>query len=118
MKIIIKETQKIETLSFIDPNTGVDCIADFVVGNTGALIDGQFEWDEDHDAYVCSQDTFNWWDEVVASNQELVNRTHELVKEHGSEAVYNAIHEAGSVYLEEYAANANKALDEAFGSAE
>ena len=66
--------------------------------------------------YICDQETYDWWEEVVASNQELVDRTHELVKEHGSEAVYNAIHEAGSVDLEEHAANANKALDEAFGS--
>lgn len=80
MKIIIKETQKIETLSIIDPKTGVDYISDFV-GNTGALIDGQFEWNEDRDAYICDQETYDWWKEGVASNQKLVNRTHELVKE-------------------------------------
>ena len=116
MKIIIKETQAIETLSIIDPKTGVDYILD-LIGNAGALIDGQFEWNEDRDAYICDQETFDWWEEVVASNQELVDRTHELVKEHGSETVYEVIHAAGSVDLEEHAANANKALDEAFVAA-
>jgi len=116
MKIIIKETSVVETLSIIDPKSGVDYISDFI-GNTGALIDGQFEWDEDRDAYVCDQETFDWWDTVVTANQSLDDRIHELVKEHGSEAVYEVIHAAGSVDLEDHAANVNQALDEAFGSA-
>ena len=115
MKIIIKETQKIETLSIIDPKTGVDYIADFV-GNAGALIDGQFEWNEEFDAYICDQETYDWWEEVISDNQELDNRIHELAKVHGSEAVHNAICEAGSIDLEDHAANVNRALDEAFGT--
>lgn len=116
MKIIIKETSAIETLSIIDPKSGVDYISDFI-GNTGALIDGQFEWDEDRDAYVCGQDTFDWWSVVVTVNQELNDRIHDLVQEHGSEKVYEVIHAAGSVDLEDHAVNVNQALDEAFGSA-
>lgn len=117
MKIIIKETSAVETLSIIDPKTGVDYISDFI-GNTGALIDGQLEWDEDRDAYVCDQETFDWWDTVVTANQSLDDRIHELVKEHGSAAVYEVINSAGSVDLEDHAANVNQALDGAFGFAE
>ena len=117
MKIIIKETSAVETLSIIDPKSGVDYISDFI-GNTGALNDGQFEWDEDRDAYVCDQETFDWWDTVVTANQSLDDRIHELVEEHGSEAVYEVIRAAGSVDLEDHAANVNQALDEAFVSAE
>jgi hypothetical protein len=118
MKIIIKETSAVETLSIIDPKSGVNYISDFI-GNTGALNDGhQFEWDEDREAYVCDQETFDWWDTVVTANQSLDDRIIELVKEHGSEAVYEVIHAAGSVDLENHAANVNHALDEAFGSAE
>lgn len=114
MKIIIKETSAAETLSIIDPKSGVDYILDFI-GNAGALIDGQFDRDEDRDAYVCGQDTYDWWHAVVTANQVLDDRIHELVKEHGSETVYGVIHAAGSVDLEDHAANANQALDEAFG---
>ncbi|MDD5330220.1 MAG: hypothetical protein PHX38_09460 [Sulfuricella sp.] len=117
MKIIIKETSAVETLSIIDPKSGVDYIYDFI-GNAGALIDGQFEWDEDRDAYVCDQETFDWWDTVVTANQSLEDRIHELVHERGFETVYAVIHAAGSVDLEDHAANVNQALDEAFGSAE
>jgi len=115
MKIIIKETYAIETLSIIDPKSGVDYISDFI-GNTGALIDGQFEWDEDRDAYVCDQETFDWWSTVVTANQALDDRINALVQEHGSETVYEVIHAAGSVDLEDHAPNVNQALDEAFGS--
>lgn len=114
MKIIIKETSAVETLSIIDPKSGVDYINDFV-GNTGALIDGQFKWDEDRDAYVCDQETFVWWDTVVTANQSLNDRIHELVKEHG-ETVYEVISATAGVDLEDHAANINQALDEAFGS--
>lgn len=115
MKIIIRETSAVETLSIIDPKSGVDYIADYI-GNTGALIDGQFEWDEDHDAYVCDQEVFDWWSAVVTANQVLDDRIHDLVQDYGSEKVCDVIHAAGSVDIEDHAANVNQALDEAFGS--
>jgi len=118
MKIMIKETSVAKTLSIIDPNSGVDFIKDFV-GNTGAFIDGQFQWDEDRDCYVCDQDTFDWWDTVVTDVQSLDYRIHELVAEHGSEAVNDIVHEAAAyVDLEDHAATVNEALNEAFGLAE
>lgn len=114
MDIIIKETGKIETLSIIDSKTGVDYIADFI-GNTGALTDGQFVLDEDSNAYICDQATFDWWLDVVTNNQAINERINTLSKEHGVEVVLDAVSEAGGVDLENYAGCAEHALDEAFG---
>lgn len=114
MNIVIKETNARESLEIIDPRTGVNWIQDFI-GNAGALSDGQFEWDDELDAYVCDQETFDWWQKVVEENQELENRIFELEDKHGREAVYAVITDAGSNDLEDHARYVNQALDEAFG---
>ena len=122
MNIIIEKTCENKTLSIIDPDSGVDYIADFI-GNHGALSDGQFTWDDERGAYVCDQDTFDWWDAVVKANQALDDRIHDLVQEHGVEKVYEVANEAGGIgcfttpssVVFEVAANVNQALDEAFG---
>lgn len=111
MKIIIKETGVTETLEIIDPTTGVNYIADFI-GNTGALMDGQFEWDEELDAQVCDQATFDWWNTVVDNNQELTDRIHEMLKIYNQDAVYKVIGENSNVDLEDHASVINAALDE------
>jgi hypothetical protein len=115
MKIIIKETAEVKTLSIVDPKSGVNYISDFI-GNTGALIDGQFVWDKDRDAYFCEQETFEWWDTVITANQALSDRILDLAKEHDSEAVYEVINAVGSVDLEYYALCVGQALDGAFAS--
>ena len=117
MNIIIKGTNVVETLSIIDPDSGVDYVADFI-GNEGALADGQFVWDEEQDAYVAEKETFDWWDAVIKDNQELDYRVHDLVQEYGREEVYKVTDEAGGGDLEDHAASVNQALDEAFGPAE
>lgn len=114
MKIIIKETNAQESLEIIDPRTGINWIQDFI-GNTGALTDGKFVLDEEQDAYICDQDTFDWWFKVVSENESLENRIYELTQEHGSDEVYSVIHNAGSFELEDHAAGVNNALDEVFG---
>jgi hypothetical protein len=111
MKIIIKETGIVETLTLINPASGIDRISDFIGNNP----DRHLVWDADQEAYVCNQDTFDWWDAVVTANQSLDYRIHELIREHGSETVYEVIHDAGNEDLEDYAAYANQLLDEAFG---
>jgi hypothetical protein len=114
MNIIISGiTPANKTLSIIDPKTGIDYIQDFI-GNTGALIDGQFNYDDDQDVYICDQNTFDWWCKVASDNQILENRIYELTKEHGSEAVYAVIYDAGTNDLEDHAAYVNQALDQAF----
>ena len=116
MNIIIKETLAVETLSIIDPKSGVDYISDFI-GNQGALSDGQFTWNDEKHAFECDQDTFDWWDKVVAEHQALGYRIQELAEEHGAEAVHNAYveHERSHVDLEDLPHAINSALDEAFG---
>ena len=117
MNIIINQTSVAKTLSIFDPKTDIDYISDFI-GNTGALTDGQFIWDDDRDAYLCDQDTFDWWEKVVNDNQELEDRIYALVNEHGSEEVYAVINDAGNFDPEDYAANINQILDDAFGTDE
>lgn len=115
MKIIIKETSAVESLSIIDPKPGnVDYISDFI-GGTGAFTDGKFFWDEDSNAYVCDQKTFDWWHTVVKDHQALVNRINNLVQKHGRGVVFKVVL-AVDVGLEDNAEYVNKALDEAFGS--
>lgn len=113
MKVIIKETNKEETLEFIDPRTGIDWVTDFI-GNYGALDDGQFEWDEELDAYLCDQETFDWWEKVVTDNEDLEDRIVCLTSIHGDQ-VYAVLNDAGNVDLEDHARLMNTALDEAFG---
>ncbi|EGY51312.1 hypothetical protein [Neisseria shayeganii] len=113
MEIIIKETNTRETLSIIDHKTGCNFIADFI-GNTGALDDGQFEWNEEQNAYICNQETFDWWEKVISDNQALENRIAELIEEHGSDAVYKVVADAAYGDLEDHAAIINSELDENF----
>ena len=114
MNIIIKETNVQESLEIIDPRTGINWIQDFI-GNTGALSDGQFVWDDEQDAYICDQDTFDWWSKVVSDNESLENRIHELSQQHGGDAVSAVVSDAANVDLEQLAASVNEALDDAFG---
>jgi hypothetical protein len=116
MKIIIKESQEAKELNLIDPETNTNWIGDFV-GNTGALEDGQFVYDEETDVYAADWDTYLWWEEVVAAHQDLDDRIHELKQKHGSNAVSKAIGDAGDCDLEDRAAAINGALDETFGAA-
>lgn len=113
MKIIIKETSIEEYLEIIDPRTGINWISDFI-GNTGALSDGQFVWDDEKDAYICDQDTFDWWSKVVYDNESIENRVYELCKKHGSDAVSEVVYGVGNVDLDQLAASVNDALNEAF----
>ena len=117
MKIIIKETSAIGALSIIEPKTGLEYIIDYIA-NSGALIDGQFEWDEDREAYVCDQATYDWWTAVVADNQALANRIYALEQEHGVDAVWDVIGGVGAVDLGDHAEAVNNALNDAFGTTE
>lgn len=115
MKIIINETKQTKQLSIIDPETGVDWIADFV-GNTGALTDGQFVYSDEQDAYLCDQSTFDWWVKVVNDHQVVADRIAALNSVHGSDAVFEVVANVGGCDLEDYAAIVNEALNERFGA--
>ena len=113
MKLFIKDTGAIETLSIIDPRTGCDYIFDFV-GNTGAF-DREFEATDENADFAISQADYDWWAKVVADNQALEYRIAELVAEYGYDRVMDVVTSISSD-LEDYAAAANTALDEEFGN--
>jgi hypothetical protein len=121
MKITIKDSGKAETLALIDPKTGVNWIGDFV-GNTGATSDGQFVFDDDPESpsyytYLCSQDTYDWWQSIVKQQQAVDDRVHGLKAEHGYEAVDAVIRSVGNADLEDMPSLIQAALDEVFGTA-
>ena len=60
-KVKIAETGRITTLEIIDPNTGVDWIAD-MIGNA----DQDYEYDENDDTTIMTQDAYDWWIEYIA----------------------------------------------------
>ncbi|GBF73035.1 hypothetical protein PA598K_01320 [Paenibacillus sp. 598K] len=114
VKVIIKETGALETLSMIASN-GTDAAADMIGNHDGFGSESwQFELDSDTGIYTANQETYDWWAKVLTENEELEERIEALKEEHGSEAVQEVIESAGSVDLEDHAANLNKALDEAF----
>lgn len=114
MKIIIKETNATETLSIIDSRTSTDYTVDFI-GNNGALSDNQFKLDEETGFYHCDQDTFDWWEKVLADHQEVDDRIKSLSDQFGSDKVQNIISKANVFAdLEDQPAFINNALDEAF----
>lgn len=112
MKLYIKETGAIETLSIIDPKTGSDYIADFI-GNTGAF-DREFSKTDKAD-FAISQEDYKWWAKVVADNQALEYRIAELAEEYGYDRVMTVL-QGVSCDLGDYALAANNALNEEFGS--
>ncbi|MCF6777628.1 hypothetical protein L3V83_13745 [Thiotrichales bacterium 19X7-9] len=113
MKIYVNETGRYEDLVIIDPETNVEWTQDFI-GNTGAFNDGIFIYSDDKDAYICDQESFEWWDKVIKDHQKLENRKHHLEIKYGYDAVIKAINNADRVDLENEAFAINEALDEAF----
>lgn len=76
--------------------------------------DGQFTYDEERDAFVCSQETFDWWDKVIDAHQSLEYKIQDLKAIHGADAVAESLQGVDTDSLEDAADNINKALDEAF----
>jgi hypothetical protein len=89
MKVKIFETGKLIDLSVFDPTTGVDYSAD-LIGNTGALNDGQFELDP-AGYHLATQETVTWWqtvitdigktDEDITSLAETTGLTEDVIRE-------------------------------------
>jgi len=67
MNIIITETNERTDLTIISDN-GVNWVAD-LIGNTGALSDGQFVWSEEENAYIASQHTYDWWARYISDSE-------------------------------------------------
>lgn len=109
MDIIIKESNKREVLKLIDPQTGINMISD-IVGNVGGFNDGQFTATDD-DAYICNQERFDWWDDVIDGMQKMYDRVHEMKEEYGAAAINDALDQEFTDELPLYVDAVNKALD-------
>jgi hypothetical protein len=80
MNIKIRETGKREVLKVVDSKTGVEWTGD-LIGNAGGFNDGQFTWSEDDDAYLASQDAFDWWDKYIADQEKTESEIEDLADE-------------------------------------
>jgi len=80
MTIKINETNVIVELDLTDPRSGQNWILDFI-GNTGAFNDGQFTYDDENDIYVCSQETFDWWKNIVIKYEVADELTYDFEQE-------------------------------------
>lgn len=114
MQVKVIETGDVKTLRLIDPDSGVDFVQDFV-GNGGGFENKDFVYNHEDDVFEATAQAFNWWNQVISDQQELVDRISELKEEHGSDAVNEVLESVGGHDLEDDAAVVNAALDEAFG---
>jgi len=110
MNVFTTDTQENHSLSITSPAHGFDYTYDFI-GNHLTT-----DWDEDRDAMTMTQETFDWWNNVINQHQALENRIHALSIRLGQSAVYIAIGNEGNCDLEDQPHYINRALDEAFGS--
>jgi hypothetical protein len=62
MNVIIRETGEARQLT-------VASVLD-LLGNAGALTDGQFTWSEEADAWFCDADTYEWWAAYIAGVEQ------------------------------------------------
>lgn len=110
MKVIVNGIEK--SLNITDAN-GIDFTRDFI-GNWGALSDGQFTWNEEADAFLADDDTFDWWSKAIKREVTNAERIAELKEIHGSEKVDEAVNKASNGYndLEDIQNAIVKALDE------
>ncbi len=109
VKVKIKETNQVEELSIIDAETGCDYVGDFI-GNHDAL-NTQFIYDDENDVWVCDQETFEWWSQVINENQKLNYRIEEMKEKYGSDKIHNVLQDV-CCDLENHASQANGFLDD------
>jgi hypothetical protein len=64
MNVIIRETGEARQLAV----ASVEALD--LLGNAGALLDGQFIWDADADAWLCDADTYEWWTAYIAGVEQ------------------------------------------------
>lgn len=115
LNVVIVGTSNIQTLSLIDPNTGVDWVKD-LIGNFAGFDDGQFVWNESQGAYIATQETYDWWTKVLAAHSALTERIAEIKNlTTDTEKVDQIVWAASDCDLEDQADRVNSALDEAYG---
>lgn len=81
MDIYITDTAERAELAVIDSKTDTNYAIDFI-GNTGAIGNGEFAWDEEHAAYTCTKKVYDWWQKVCSKQQGVEDRLDELREEY------------------------------------
>jgi hypothetical protein len=79
MDVIINETGEKKTLGIEDPKTGLDYTMDFI-GNAGGFIYGDFT-PTSMDGYSCTQETYDWWYNVMKVHEYAAKLMAKLRKE-------------------------------------
>ena len=113
MQVIIKETNSRETLTLIDHKSGCNWVQD-LIGNADAL-GRQVVWDDDQGAWLCTQETFDWWDSLIADMQQLDYRVAKIAQMDTEKNIYEVIAYIDGNDLETYVARVQQEIDEAFG---
>lgn len=105
MNVLVNGEQR--TLSLVDAN-GTEWVNDFI-GNAGGfeeiVPDGEGN-------FTATEEAFEWWSEVVETQQALSNRIAELSERFGSEVVEKALQGTDASDVPDEQANQNAALDE------
>lgn len=112
MQIIVKETNQAATLTLIDRKTGVNYVADYI-GNTGAL--GR-EFERVGDDWYISQDDFNWWDAVIAKQQQSNDLQAEYLETHSYDELMILLEQVSACDLEDVVAQEIELLQEAINN--
>lgn len=84
-KVRIDE-RELKFLALIDPSTGA-YLERAMLESEGALSDGQFVYNAEHDLYDCDEGTYEWWRDRLAEWQDFYDVKHRLVQAHGTAAV-------------------------------
>ena len=111
MEMVIKETNRLVSLSLFDSNTGIDNIIDFLA-NHWAFANKEIEWDENSEEYIIKdEETFSFWKKIVIDQQDLDTRILDMGEDYDIDMLYECIIDI-DVDIENFAQVANKRLDD------
>ncbi len=108
MDIIIKQTGETKHLSYIWPDTGIDCARDFV-GNANGIKETN-----DDGTPIMDADDYEWWIKTVAAHQAMEAEIKEYRQKYGDDAVDQALDGALDCDLEDMPACAHHYLTQCF----
>lgn len=113
MKVQIKETGEIKTLSIIDRKSGVNYVSD-LIGNAGALNDGQFKYQDYDGTYLADQGTYDWWAQYIEDSETTDREIDALAEKLGIDAskIRERVGEAQGQDYEEHRREAKQAMRE------
>jgi hypothetical protein len=99
MDIYNIDTGKTHTLRMIDPQTGIDFVADWM----GRIETSNLHWNEEEDRLEGDQQEIDWWIETQNDSQKMYDLIHELKEAHGSEAIQAVLDMIGNYEFGEQA---------------